>query len=136
LLKARLPGQPPAIPSYNRKKQSLGDYGDALDNWLTRAVKVEKAYADRLCKVRTLVVRLGDEISDWPFGVDHQHQEIKGTHLYHRRQDRKQFIKNLRWSLKLDEDLSPEGAQEIEAQIQRLEAMDDEALVRWNPDEE
>lgn len=135
LLKGSLPSGPPEAPTYDRKPKKLPAYGDSLNTWLARAIKIEKAYEDRLCKVRTLVIQLGDELTEWPYGLDQLHEAIKATHLEHRRGDLAQFIKNLRWHQGLW-DTTPEDSAEIELQIQRLEAMDDETLVRWNPDEE
>jgi len=134
LLELSIPDPLPDTPAFSGKPQELCGHGEALEAWLKDAEFVRKTLEDRVCMVRTLVIRLGDEVSDGPAALAARHKVVKIQHLHHRVRDRKTWLWNLRWALQQDS-VTEVSAKQIKAQIQRLEQMDDATLLRVIPDE-
>ena len=134
LLQAPIPDPPPHIPVFSGKKKELWVYGSEMEAWLKEAEPVRKILEGRVCALRTLAIRLGDAITDWPTALAERQKLVEAQQLYHRREDRKTWLRNLRWALKQDS-VTETSAKQIKAQIQHLEQMDDPTLLRWIPDD-
>jgi hypothetical protein len=135
LLDAPLPDAPPTLPTYAGAGKQLSAYGAALKAWLEHAEPLSQLLEGRLCKTATLTIRMSDQMTEWPEDLQRKQRVLALIHLPHRRQDLDVQMANLRWALG-QKPITEAISRQIHANLQHLEQLDDDALLRWLPDEE
>jgi hypothetical protein len=121
-----LPAALTAVPDVGRA--NMGAYGAALHAWLAEAGPQVDALEGRLCRLRTLAIRLGDGIEGWPEQQWGMRVYTLDAHRRHRQTDRRVWCANLRWAIEQSAG-TPEAAV-FASQLALYEAMDEPALLR------